>query len=123
MYLGFPISQEEMYRLIHRQFPTDRQYQWWETSDVENYFRSKGSSLIFTHVDKNVFAFGLQLGKMTGFWLPFLTVETGKKYLDEMNELFWDEIKKLGIDLSTVTIEQMEDVSIEIRNPQPALFG
>ncbi len=123
MYLGFPISQDEMYRLLDRQFPTDRMYHWWETHDIQDYFKSKGSKLIFTHVDKNVFAFGLELNKLTGFWLPFLTVETAKKYLEEMNNLFFDEIKKLGIDLSTITIEQMEDAPIELKNPQPILFG
>jgi hypothetical protein len=40
-----------------------------------------------------------------------------------MNELFATEIKKLGIDISIVKIEQMEDVSIEIQNPPPVLFG
>lgn len=123
MYLGFPISQDEMYRLLDRQFPTDRMYHWWETNDIQDYFKNKGSKLVFTHVDKNVFAFGLELNKLAGFWLPFLTVETAKKYLDEMNQLFWDEVKKLDIDLSVVTIEQMEDVSIEIHNSEPVLFG
>ncbi len=123
LYLGFPISQEEMHRLLDRQFPTDRTYHWWETHDIQDFFKNKGSKLFFTHVDKNVFAFGLELHKFTGFWLPFLTVETAKKYLEEMNNLFFDEIKKLRIDLSTVTIEQMEDAPIELNNPQPILFG
>ncbi len=123
VYLGFPISQQEMYRLLKRDPPTSESYTWWQTNDIENYFARMGSKLIFTHIDKNVFAFGLELDKMTGFWLPFLTVETATTYLKEMNELFATEIKKLGIDISIVKIEQMEDVSIEIQNPSPVLFG
>lgn len=123
LYLGFPLSQEEMYRLLNRKTPTDTSYTWWQTTDIEVYFAEKGSKLVFTHIDKNVFAFGLELHKFTGFWLPFLTVETAKKYLDEMNQLFWDEVKKLGLDLSSVVIEQMEDEPRHLQNPQPILFG
>jgi hypothetical protein len=123
LYLGFPISKGEMYRLLCRDFLTNEHHNWWDTSDIEMYLKQKGSKLIFTHIDKNVFAFGLELNKMTGFWLPFLSVETAKKYLEEMNNLFVDEIQKLGIDLSFVTIEQMEDVPIELKNPPPILFG
>lgn len=113
----------EMYRLLDRENLTNEHYNWWDTFDIQNYLNSKDSKFIFRHVDKNVFAFGFELEKLSGFWLPLLTVETATLYLQKMNELFWDEIKKLDIDLSIVTIEQMEDASIDLKNPQPILFG
>jgi hypothetical protein len=123
MYLGFPISQQEMYRVLNRETPTDPYYTWWETSDIQIYFERMDSKLIFTHVDKNVFAFGLELTKLSGFWMPFMNVQDAKEYLSIMNQVFWDEVKKLDLDLSVLTLEQMEDEQVVVYNAQPILFG
>ena len=123
MYLGFPISQQEMYRILNRETPTDPYYTWWETSDIQIYFERMGSKLIFTHVDKNVFAFGLELTKLSGCWMPFMNVQDAKEYLSIMNEVFWDEVKKLDLDLSVLTLEQMEDEQVVVNNAQPFLFS
>jgi len=123
LYLGFPLSQEEMYRLLNRKTPTDTSYTWWQTTDIEVYFAEKGSKLVFTHIDKNVFAFGLELDKFQRWWMPLLNVQEATTYLYQMNQIFWDEVKKLGLDLSFVVIEQMEDEPRHLQNPQPILFG
>ncbi len=119
-YIGITIEIEEALRLLNLDPELCRNY--YHTEPIDRYLNDKESCLRFLYVDKGVCILGLPLMGEPQYWPPMMGVQNSILQIRDLTQKFRDEVQRLKIDLSKVTIAVMESESIEMENPEPFLI-
>lgn len=95
----------------------------YEIEPVVEFLEEKESALTFTYVDKGVCILGIELEQPhRNLWDRENSFDKTMKAIYEAKITFAAEVKRLGIDLSEVWIEYMEDGELLRKNPEPTLL-
>ena len=111
MYVGYPVSYETVCELFKMN----------PSSWVFNEDSIKMTGLEFHMIDKNLCVLGLVVNEI---WENYTSVDDSLILIIQYKARVMDYIKKAGIDLSNLKIEQLgEESSVFVKNPQPYLLN
>lgn len=112
LYIGFVIPIEESLRLL--QLPDDYVKTFYNTEPVQKYLKERGSKIVFHYIDKGacLFAVEVKMRRESSVEDTILAMITAKK-------VFLWEVKQLGLDISKVNINRVEEDSWLVENPEP----
>ncbi len=112
MYVGFVIPIEEALRLLS--LPDDFVETFYNTEPIQKYLQQKQSKLVFHYMDKGACLFGIKvhLRDEPSVDDTILAMITAKK-------VFLYEVKQLGLDITKVNINRIEEDSWLVENPEP----
>lgn len=108
MYVGLPLEYMEAVRLLGKDS---------EEFSVEDYLKAQWSPFTFKWIDKNLWILGVEIHMDS-----YIHVGPMIEYIKRAEEIFYNEIKRLNIDLSSVNIVEMECSPIEVKNVKPYLL-
>lgn len=119
-YVGLTLEIAEALRLLKLEESFVNSF--YNTEPIDEYLKDWGSCLRFVYVDKGVCILGIPLEGEKDYWPPMLGIQASLRQILELAEKFRQEIKRLKIDLSEVSIAQMEAESIQMMYPDPQLI-
>ena len=112
IYVGFVIPLEEALRLL--KLPENTVSSSYDTKPIQNYLKEKQSKLEFQYIDKGACLLGVKLllRQESSVDDTIMAMITAKKF-------FHWEVKTLGLDISKVNINRIEEESWPVENPEP----
>ncbi len=119
LYIGIPLYREEIERLFEEADP-----KLCGMSIIQIALKDKGIKLDFHYTDKSVYVFGYEI---LDFWKniwgrPTISVEDSVILILQKKKQWKEEVAKLGLNLTKVTLARMEDEDEIVTNPEPFLL-
>jgi hypothetical protein len=117
LYLGLPLYSDEIARLLKDVL------KGWSSASGFNHLLERCTSIRVYDLDKYVMVLGFELNEFrSNLWGPTRSVEELAALLQLKKGEWMREMKKLGVDLSSVTLARMEDEDEVVQNPEPFLM-
>jgi hypothetical protein len=112
LYVGFTIPAEEAFRLL--KLPEYTVTSFYDTQPIQKYLKEKGSKITFQYIDKGACVFGVNvhMRQESSVEDTIMAMITAKK-------VFLWEVKTLGLDISKVNINRIDEDSWLVENPEP----
>jgi hypothetical protein len=103
-YVGIPVPEDEAHRLLNT--------------------ASLPTKVLNIHdLDKGVVVLGIECKVLScNLWAPFKKVEESIAIIRSAERMWKDEVLRIGMNLSNVTIEYMEDGTEVVSYPDPILI-
>ena len=119
LYIGIPLYRDEIERLFE-----DADSKLCGMSIIQIALKQKGSELDFHYIDKGVYVFGYEI---PDFWKnilgqPTLSIEDSVILILQKKKQWKEEVTKLGLNMTKVTLARMEDEDEIVANPEPFLM-
>ena len=126
VYIGYPVSIEEAYRLFKPQLLLhgfkEEEEQGLTLTRLNEYL-SDFTNLQVHWIDKNVCILGYNLKSINSrFWSPLLLAEDAAIAILQAKRDFTKEIRRSNMNISVVTFAYMEYSEEIVYNPEPAVF-
>lgn len=117
IYIGYVVSVAEAQRLLGLNDTFAVSY--YDTEPIQKYLKAKGNKLVFRYIDKAACLFGISCSSVNGDIERYNTIEQTIISILLAKQLFYDEIKKLGVDTSVVNLTWVEKEPWLVQNPEP----
>lgn len=126
VYIGYPVSIEEAYRLFKPQLLLhgfhEKEEHGLPLTKLNDYL--SGFTTLRVHwIDKNVCILGYNLKSINSrYWSPLLLAEDAAIAILQAKRDFMKAIRQANINISVVTFAYMEYSDEIVYNPEPAVF-
>lgn len=120
VYIGITLYMEEALRILNMNGTFVKSF--YDTKPIDDFLKDIGSCLSFRYLDKGVCVLGIPLEGDRMYWPSMICVEDGLSQILQLTKKFREEVRCLKIDLSSVTIAQMESEALQMQNPDPFLI-
>lgn len=105
MYVGLPLEYTEIIRLLGEKS---------EEFSVEDYLKKEWSPFTCKWIDKNLWVLGVKIHSKT-----YIQSSDIFRYIQQAEQMFHIEVKRLNIDLSCVYIAEMGGPPMQVMNAKP----
>lgn len=94
------------------------------TKPIQEYLKQRNTRLVFEHIEKEAFLFGLPVDtENANTKFPYTTIEDTVQSITIAKILFLRYMKHLNIDISEVNLTWIEEEEVLVENPEPYVIS